>query len=278
MASRRRPRSPKAGQGSRAPAERRTKHREDRLPELIIPHNLQLLGVHGTFTKFVQPRYVDFVSLEALFPRLQPLFDIQSWSPFCYNHKRYSPTAVTEFFNNLRQTAADAEMTPLKSRSSYDLTAAQRMGYKMVDGIVTRDLKGKGPAIVMGDGEDEVHDEDEDEAEDQEVEDSQSEPVDALGDGDSIAAGDTSTEPSIRDLIAQLQIQMSTGFAKLNEQLDTVDTSLAALADSQVQIQLRLTRLSTHVQENQFYAQGHYMENEEVDKYFQSILTVIFEL
>ncbi|MQL83435.1 hypothetical protein Taro_015922 [Colocasia esculenta] len=43
---------------------------------------------------------------------------------------------------------------------------------------------------------------------------------------------------------------MSTGFVKLNDRLDTVDTSLEVLADSQVQLQLRLTRLSTHVQEN----------------------------
>ncbi|MQM02968.1 hypothetical protein Taro_035739 [Colocasia esculenta] len=126
----------------------------------------------------------------------------------------------------------DAEMTPLKSRSSYDLTAAHRMGYKMVDGIVTRDLKGKGPAIVVGDGEDEEdeEDKDEDEAEDQDAEDSQSEPVDAPRDGDSIAA---------------------------------VDTSLATLADSQVQIQLRLTRLSTHVR---FYSRRRKKQGSKIKK------------
>ncbi|MQL74945.1 hypothetical protein Taro_007313 [Colocasia esculenta] len=140
--------------------------------------------------------------------------------------KRSMPYAcqLTSLFLFIDIQIPYAEMTPLKSRSSYDLTAAQRMGYKMVDGIVSHDLKGKGPSIVVGDGEDEEDEEveDEDEAEDQEAEDSQSEPVHAPGDGDSIAAGDTATEPSIRDLIAQLQIQMSTGFANLNERLDTV--------------------------------------------------------
>ncbi|MQL98081.1 hypothetical protein Taro_030783 [Colocasia esculenta] len=322
----------------------------------------------------------------------EPLFDIQGWSPFCYNHKQYLPTAVTEFFNNLRQTVAGdlyskvkgtsfrispnlfsvslhipntgidimshhptpeeyhqlitlqpydpkdrkqlnansypllhrlihhifttiivpkdgsrelvtavqfhaflncepinlpqlmvstlriclrsskrsmpyvcqltslflfldipilkEEMTALNSRSSYDLTAVQRMGYKMVDGVVTRNLKGKGPAVAVGDGEDEEEDEDEDGDEEQDTEDSQSEPLDAPGDGDRIAAGDIATEPSIRELLAQLQVQITTGFATLNDRLDIVDTSLEALADSQVHLQLRLTRLSNHVQEN----------------------------
>ncbi|MQL72989.1 hypothetical protein Taro_005331 [Colocasia esculenta] len=158
---------------------------------------------------------------------------------------------LTSLFLFLDIPIPKEEMTILKSRSSYDLTTAQRMGYKMVDGIVTRDLKGKGQAIAEGDDED-VEDEEaanDDDAED-EVENSQSEPVDAPGDADSIVAGDTTTEPSIRDLIAHLQIQMSTGFAKLNDRLDTVDTNIEALADSQVQIQLRLTRLSSHVHED----------------------------
>ncbi|MQL87184.1 hypothetical protein Taro_019728 [Colocasia esculenta] len=345
MASRRRPRSPEDGQGSRAPTE----------PERSTGKTVcQSSSSLRTFT----------------YSKLQPLFDVQSWSPFCYNHKRvkgtsyrislnlfsvalqipntgvdiishhhtpeeyhtlitlqsYDPTdhkqlnansfpllhrlihhifttiivpkdgshelvtsihksllhkflncepinlpllmvsilriclrsskrsmpyacQLTSLFLFLDIHIPKEEMTALKSRSSYDLTAAQRMDYKMVDGIMTRDLKGKGQATVEGDGEDEEG-ANEDEAEDQEAEDSQSKPIDGPGDGDSIAAGDTVTEPSIRDLIAQLQIQMSTGFAKLNDRLDTVDTSLEALADSQVQLQLRLTRLSTHVQEN----------------------------
>ncbi|MQM03780.1 hypothetical protein Taro_036568 [Colocasia esculenta] len=47
--------------------------------------------------------------------------------------------------------------------------------------------------------------------------------------------------------MAQMQLQMTTGFAHLNARLDNVDTSLDALADTQVQLQIRLTRLSTEL-------------------------------
>ncbi|MQM08893.1 hypothetical protein Taro_041750 [Colocasia esculenta] len=101
MMSRRRPASSHTGEDSRAPDERRTKHRDDHLPELIIPPRLKLTRVQGTFTTFVPPRYVDFPSLADLFPNLQPLFDIQGWMVLLYAHTAYSPTAVTKFFNNL---------------------------------------------------------------------------------------------------------------------------------------------------------------------------------
>ncbi|MQL81988.1 hypothetical protein Taro_014454, partial [Colocasia esculenta] len=66
--------SPEAGEGSRAPSERWSKHRDDRLSEILIPQGLHLTRVWGSF---VQPCYVDFVSLEDMFPSLQPLFDTQ---------------------------------------------------------------------------------------------------------------------------------------------------------------------------------------------------------
>ncbi|MQL88921.1 hypothetical protein Taro_021490 [Colocasia esculenta] len=268
LASRRRPRSPHAGQGSRASRERRTKHREDRLPELLIPPNLQFKG----------------------------------WSPFCYSYKQYSSSAVTEFYHNLRESTTgvdifahhptpeeyyalitskpydptdrkqlnansfpplhrlihhifttlivpkdgsrelvtsltslflflgiiipEGEMTVLPARSSYDLTAAQRMGYKFMDGVVTRDLKGKSQAVPVDDEEaDEAADEEVDENEVEE-EDSQYGPLDAPGDD----AHDVAVEPSIRELLAQLQLQMSTGFERLNHRMDRLDALLDSIA------------------------------------------------
>ncbi|MQL86869.1 hypothetical protein Taro_019402 [Colocasia esculenta] len=114
LTSRRRPLSPEAGEGSGVPTERRSKHRDDRLPELIVPPNLQLIKVIGTFTKFLQPRYVDFVSLEDMFHDLQPLFDVQCWTTFCYSDKRYSPTAVMEFYKNLGTSNAGDVYTQVK--------------------------------------------------------------------------------------------------------------------------------------------------------------------
>ncbi|MQM18405.1 hypothetical protein Taro_051396 [Colocasia esculenta] len=381
LVSHRRPASSKVGEGSRAPAERRTKHRDDRLPELVVPPHLNLTWDKGSFTKFVQPQYVDFTSLADLFPNLQPLFDTQGWTVFLYSHTVYSPSAVSEFFNNLgysedyefytsvkgtpfKLTAnlfstalqipnsgadilthhpsaseyyqlitlqpydgtkkiaklnansfpplnrmihhifttliapkhgsrelvtvvhkslftfflkceqinlpalilglirhyfynprrsmpyacpitsvlrfiginiLDSECVELNSPSSFDLTAAHRMGYKQIDGVVTQELKGKAPAAAMD--EDREDDEDDDDHDEEADEDSQSEPLDAPGDDVSVAASDS--------LLAQLQLQMSTGFDKLHACLDTMDTSIDALVDTQVQ--LRFTRLSTEL-------------------------------
>ncbi|MQL73688.1 hypothetical protein Taro_006054 [Colocasia esculenta] len=133
--SHRRPLSSEAGEGSGALVERRSKHRDDRLPKLIVPPNLKLVKILDTLTKFVQPRYVDFVSLEDMFP---------------------------------------GEFVDLKSRSSFDLTAAHRMSYKLVDGKVTRDLKGKEQVVEEEDFEDEESG----------VEVFHVEPMDAQGDED----------------------------------------------------------------------------------------------
>ncbi|MQL76639.1 hypothetical protein Taro_009030 [Colocasia esculenta] len=52
-----------------------------------------------------------------MFPDLQPLFEVQGWSPFCYSHKRYSPAAVTDFYNNLRITTTGDLYTKVKDKS-----------------------------------------------------------------------------------------------------------------------------------------------------------------
>ncbi|MQL98713.1 hypothetical protein Taro_031428 [Colocasia esculenta] len=294
LASRRHPLSPEVGEGSTAPVECRSKHRDDCLLELIVPHNLNTSRVWGTFTKFVQPRFVHFESLEDMFPRLRPLFDTQGWTTFLYSHTRYSPTTVIEFYNNLQLSmVGDALYTMVKgitfqitpnlftgalqipnsganilvhppSTSDYytlithqlyhpsvdhlklnantfpllnclihhifttivvpkdgsrelvttvdnffDLTAVHHMGYKFVDGIVTRTLKGQ-----VG-----VEEEFADDADDDAGEDSQDDPMDAPGANHEDAEDQAPQDPaqSLRDLItgqmAQLQDQ---DFERLN--------------------------------------------------------------
>ncbi|MQL70490.1 hypothetical protein Taro_002820 [Colocasia esculenta] len=119
---RQRPISPKVGEGSRATTEHRTKHWDDRLPELIVPPNLHTSRVWGTFTKFVQPRYVHFESLEDMFPGLQPLFDTQGWTVFLYSHMRYSPTAVTEFYINLEMSVVDEALYTMVRGTTFQIT------------------------------------------------------------------------------------------------------------------------------------------------------------
>ncbi|MQL72952.1 hypothetical protein Taro_005279, partial [Colocasia esculenta] len=181
---RRSPISPAIGEGSGAPAQRRSKHRDDRLSELIVPQGLHLTRVQGTFTKFVQPR----------------------------------------------------------------------MGYKLVDGRVTRTLKGKEQDIEEESAEDV---DDADDVEDDE--DSQPEPMDAQG-GDEDALEDQAPPaqaPSLQDFLAsqmaQMQQSITTGFDHLNARFDQlqehVNTRMDALADSHVQIQHRLNRLSTEFHE-----------------------------
>ncbi|MQM15656.1 hypothetical protein Taro_048606 [Colocasia esculenta] len=74
--------SQEAGDSSRALVEHRSKHRADRIPELIVPPNLTLHKVRGVFKKFVQPRYVDFPSLEDMFEGLEPSFLHRVGFPF----------------------------------------------------------------------------------------------------------------------------------------------------------------------------------------------------
>ncbi|MQL87571.1 hypothetical protein Taro_020117 [Colocasia esculenta] len=189
--------------GLRAPVERRSKHRDDRLSKLIVPPNLKLVKVLNTFTKFVQPRYVDFVSLENM---------------QCFrNPKRSMPYAcpITSLLLFIGIHILKGELVDLKSRSSFDLTATHRMGYKLVDGKVSRDLKGKEKDVEEEDFEDEESGD----------EDSHAEPMDAQGDDDN----------DVED--------------QLNARFDHVDTRMDALADTHVQIQHRLTRLSTEFHE-----------------------------
>ncbi|MQL91061.1 hypothetical protein Taro_023666 [Colocasia esculenta] len=118
-----------------------------------------------------------------------------------YNPRRSMPydCPITSLLRFIGINIPDSECVQLNSRSSFDLTAAHRMGYKLVDGVVTRELKGKAPAAAMDeDQEDDANDDDHDEEAD---EDSQSEPLDALGDDVSVAASDSAAKPSVRDLL-----------------------------------------------------------------------------
>ncbi|MQM10018.1 hypothetical protein Taro_042903, partial [Colocasia esculenta] len=211
---RQRPISPKVGEGSRATAECRTKHRDDHLPELTVPPNPNISRVWGTFTKFVQPRYVDFESLEDMFPGLQPLFDTQGWTVFLYSHTRHSPTVVTEFYNNLEMSVVDEAL--------YTTVNVHRM-----DGRVTRTLTGQVPDVEEVSAKDDDDDED-----------SQAEPMDAQGDDREDAEDRAPLAPaqSLQDFItgqmAQLQNQITTGFEHHNNHLDHVDTRMVALADT----------------------------------------------
>ncbi|MQM02880.1 hypothetical protein Taro_035650 [Colocasia esculenta] len=118
LASRRRPSS---SQADRAEAERKTKHRDDHLPELVVPPRLHLTHSKGTHTKFVQQWYVEFESLAVMFPNLQPLFVSQGWTPFLYHHKRYSSFAIRDFYNNLGYTSDDRFFTTVKG-TTFQLT------------------------------------------------------------------------------------------------------------------------------------------------------------
>ncbi|MQM11232.1 hypothetical protein Taro_044136, partial [Colocasia esculenta] len=101
VAPRERKPSQEVGDTSRATAERRSKHRADRTPEVHVPQNLDLCSIRGVFKKIMQPRYMNVASLEDMFEGLEDLFEKQHWLRLVKSQKKYSPTAVTEFFNNL---------------------------------------------------------------------------------------------------------------------------------------------------------------------------------
>ena len=146
-----------------------------------------------------------------------------------YQPRRSMPFAcqITSLLKFIGISIPDSECVSLNSRNSFDITAASRMGYKLVDGVVTRELKGKAPAAAEDEdfigADDQVDDEEDAEEGD---EDSQSEPLDAPGD----AGVGVAVQPSIRDLLAQLQVQMTQGFERLHERMDTLDTRIDRLA------------------------------------------------
>ncbi|MQM16538.1 hypothetical protein Taro_049496 [Colocasia esculenta] len=347
LVSLRRPASSRARDDDRAPVERQTKLRDDRLPELVVPPRLHLTHSKRSFSKFVQPSYTegnDFyttvkgttfqLTTNLLSKALQipnsgadilthtpdasvyyPLITLQPYDGtkkaaklnanffpplnrmihhifttliapkhgsqelvtdvhkslftfflWCepinlpvlmlglilqcfYQPRRSMPFAcpLTSLMRFIGIDIPDSECITLNSRNSFVLTVAHRMGYKLIDGVVTRELKGKAPAVAMDvnrevDAADANAANDDEEADD---EDSQSEPLDAPGDN----ASNADVEPSLRDLLAQMQLQMSTGFDKLHARLDTVETSLEALTVTQVQLQLQLTRLQIELQD-----------------------------
>ena len=362
-----------ARESSRGPSERRSKHREDRLPELIGPQGLRLIRPNGTFKKIVQSRYVDFESLAPMFPSLLPYFDTQGWTSFLYSHLQYSPTAVSEFYNNLglsdqgdiyssvkgtrfRLTAnllstaleipnsgveifnynpsaseyyelltlepydttkeiarlnansfpplirmihhifttlivlkdgsrelvtevhkslfifflkcqeinlpelmislirrcfsntkrsmpyacpitslliflgipiPPSELISLKSRSAFDLTAANRMGYKIVDGVVTRTLKGKEPqGADVSTGEEDNEDDEANEGSDEDPQDEQM--PDQAQEFDDVPVP---PQQSVHDYLAQIHQEMISGFAQMTSRFDQVDARLNTLDD-----------------------------------------------
>ncbi|MQM17491.1 hypothetical protein Taro_050464 [Colocasia esculenta] len=130
----------------------------------------------------------------------------------------YRVVAFTGLLHGI--SISDSECITLKSCSSFDLTAAYRMGYKLVDGRVTKTLKGKEQDIEEESAEDDNGTGDD--------KDSQAEPMDAQGD-DEDAVEDQAPQgpaPTLRDFItgqmAQLQNQLTMGFNHLNARLDHV--------------------------------------------------------
>ncbi|MQM11500.1 hypothetical protein Taro_044402, partial [Colocasia esculenta] len=69
LASCHRPSSSRAGNDDRATDERRTKHRDDRLPKLVVPPRLHLTHSQGSFLKFVQPSCNDEEALSSFLER-----------------------------------------------------------------------------------------------------------------------------------------------------------------------------------------------------------------
>ncbi|MQL92855.1 hypothetical protein Taro_025488, partial [Colocasia esculenta] len=117
------------GQSSRAPVERRTKFRDDRLPELNVPSNIKLRKVKGVFKKIIQPWYVDFRSVEDMFPGLTKLFEEQGWLRFMMSQRSYSPSAVLEFYNNLAMTKDEL------------YTTVQGISFKITSNLFSRALQ-----------------------------------------------------------------------------------------------------------------------------------------
>ncbi|MQM16858.1 hypothetical protein Taro_049819 [Colocasia esculenta] len=332
--TRRRRASTDAGESSTAPSDHRSKHHEDRLPELIVPQGLHLIWVHGTFKKLVQSRsgrsffygerhsfrltanristslqipnsgveifnyapsaseYYELVTLQPYdsttkiarsnansFPPLiwmihhifttlivpkdgsRELVTEVHKSLFIFflkcqqinlpelmlslirrcisNTKRSMPYAcpITSLLILIGIPIPSSEPVSLKSRSAFDLTAAHRMGYKFVDGVVTRTLKGKEQQ-----GVEESYDE-EDNEDNEDNEESDEEPQDEQMPDQPQEFGDVPMpqEQSLRDYLAQLHQQMTSEFAQLNTRFASTDD--LSLDVSHVHIQDRLEYL-----------------------------------
>ncbi|MQL88322.1 hypothetical protein Taro_020878 [Colocasia esculenta] len=172
------------------------------------------------------------------------------------NPKRSMPYAypITSLLSFIGIPISDAECITLKSRSAFDLTATHRMGYKLIDGRVIMTLKGKEQDIDKESAEDAEAVEDADDGED-----SQPKPMDAQGGNEDALEEQAppAQEPSLRDFIAgqiaQIQQSITTGFDHLSARFDQlqehVNTRMDALADSHIQIQHRLTWISTEFHE-----------------------------
>ncbi|MQM13681.1 hypothetical protein Taro_046607, partial [Colocasia esculenta] len=273
LVSRHRPRSSTDGDDSRAPTEHRTKHREDRLPELIIPPGLDFLPPDGTSTRLSTTGVLHTTVRETSFLVTPNLLSTTLQIPNSGLHvlkhhpdeyechqlitlQPYDPTNRKSLnannFPPLHRVIHHIFTTMIvpKDGSRELVTAIQKSSFHafLNHGVVTRELKGKGPSTAI-EVDDDFDEGEEDEA-DNADEDSQPEPQDAPEDEDNVSpSSPASTEPSIRELLAQMQLQITTGFDRIHTRLDTIDSGIAALADTQVQLQLRLTRMSIEYHE-----------------------------
>ncbi|MQM07577.1 hypothetical protein Taro_040418 [Colocasia esculenta] len=116
------------------------------------------------------------------------------------------------------------ELVTLKTRNAYDITTTHRMGYKMVDGRVTRTLKGQ-----ESDAEEDTEDDEESEA------DSHLEPMDVQGgdDGPNAEQVPPAAPQDIWDFMAD---QMALLTKHFNARYDQLNTRMDALADAQVRM------------------------------------------
>ncbi|MQL85019.1 hypothetical protein Taro_017550 [Colocasia esculenta] len=220
VSARQRKPSEEAGDTSRATAERRSKHMADRTPEVHVPENLDLCRVAGIFKKIMQPRYVNFASLEDMFEGLEDL-------------------------------AGDT--VSLKPRCAYNLATAKRMGYKMVEGRVTRTLKGQEAAEEDEDSEEEDISEEEEESEENMDISGGNEDVPYIpSEPDIQSASQVPLSQDMKDFISEQLLQcqtritqhINTQFGELNQHLDQlkqhVDTRMDAIEQSHGHLQRHL--------------------------------------
>ncbi|MQM08242.1 hypothetical protein Taro_041096 [Colocasia esculenta] len=73
----------------RSPMESQRKLRASRQRPTLSEagEDLQLTRVRGVFQRFIQPQYVDFLSLEDMFEGKEFVFATQGWTSFLKSHK-----------------------------------------------------------------------------------------------------------------------------------------------------------------------------------------------
>ncbi|MQL70151.1 hypothetical protein Taro_002455 [Colocasia esculenta] len=147
-----------------------------------------------------------------------------------YNPRRSMPHAclITSLLLFIGIQIPDSELVTLKSCDAFDLTAAHQIGYKLVDGRVTRTLKGK---------------EDESSGDEDNADDADQAPMEVQNDTHTEIPDAPAPKDDTPDLRANLNDQFVQLHARLDQLTEHVDTRVDALAYSHVKIQHRLTRL-----------------------------------